>query len=144
MQKLLVNPDPKYYMSRGQQCWAASDNAHGGECFQGYVDGKTRVDDKEAYVFRYMPPDSPGLELTEKVPAENLFPDLASVEAARRNDRSVQEKAVRDACGTVKSLAGFLLSRADLCAMEREIVLERMVALGLSDAHTRKEDGADG
>lgn len=128
---LLENPSPKYWLGADEDAYAAMDGANGGRVFRGTVIGKTDIGGKSGYRFRYLSPDEPGLALTEDVPAENLFPDLASVESARRSDRSVQLKAVRDACSTPAKLAAFLLGRAGLPGDELEAVMEQVRALGL-------------
>lgn len=141
MERLLKNPEPLYWMDRGDECYAAVDNAHGGETFAGYVDGKRTVDGKDGYAFKYMSQDAPGIELSQDIAAENLFKTLDDVEKARRADRSVQEEAVRKACATPRKLVAFLLSRAGLPEGERAVVVSQARALGLSEASgNEKED----
>lgn len=143
MERLLKNPKPLYWMDRGDRCYAAVDNLHGGETYEGYVDGKRDVDGKDGYVFKYMSHDAPGIELTQDIAAENLFKSLDDVEAARRLDRSVQEDAVRRACATPQKLVAFLLSRAGLPEGERRMVLEQAYALGLAEPPEKDEAGQD-
>lgn len=138
MERLLTNPDPAYWMDRGDRCYAAVDNLHGGETYEGYVDGKRDINGKDGYVFKYMSQDAPGIELAQDVPAENLFKTLEDVEKARRADRSVQEDAVRKACATPQKLVAFLISRAGLPEGERKMVLEQAYALGLAERPEKK------
>lgn len=143
MERLLVNPEPMYWSDRGDKCYAAVDNAHGGETYEGYIDGKRTIDGKDGYVFKYMSQDAPGMELSADVPAENLFKSLEAVEKARRLDRSVQEEAVKRACATPQKLIAFLLSRAGLPEGERAMVLEQAYALGLAERPGEKGGGAE-
>lgn len=138
MERLLTNPDPAYWMDRGDKCYAAVDNLHGGGTYEGYVDGKCTVDGKDGYCFKYMSQDAPGIELTQDIAAENLFKTLEDVEKARRADRSVQEDAVRKACATPQKLVAFLLSRAGLPEGERRMVLEQAYALNLAERPEEK------
>lgn len=138
MERLLTNPDPAYWMDRGDRCYAAVDNLHGGETYEGYVDGKRDINGKDGYVFKYMSQDAPGIELAQDVPAENLFKTLEDVEKARRADRSVQEDAIRKACATPQKLVAFLISRAGLPEGERKMVLEQAYALGLAERPEKK------
>lgn len=133
MERLLKNPEPMYWANRGDKCYAAVDNLHGGETYEGYIDGKRTVDGKDGYVFKYMSQDTPGIELSQDIAAENLFKSLEAVEKARRLDRSVQEDAVRKACATPQKLVAFLVSRAGLPEGERRMVLEQAYALGLAE-----------
>ncbi len=133
MERLLKNPEPAYWMDRNDKCYAAVDNLHGGETYEGYVDGKRTVDGKDGYKFKYMSQDAPGIDPAQDVAAENLFKTLEDVEAARRLDRSVQEDAVRKACATPQKLVAFLLSRAGLPEGERRMVMEQAYALGLAE-----------
>lgn len=145
MERLLKNPSPKYYLGAGEKAYAATDNAHGGEIFCGTVVGAAG---ESGYRFRYLSPDNPGVVLEQPLPAENLFPDMASVETTRKNDRSVQDRAVRNACSTPEKLVAFLLGRAGLPEGELEIVVEQARALGLTGklpiAKSCRQPGAGG
>lgn len=143
MERLLKNPEPMYWMNRGDKCYAAVDNLHGGETYEGCIDGKRTVGGKDGYEFKYMSHDVPGIELTQDVAAENLFKSLDDVEKARRADRSVQEDAVRKACATPQKLVAFLLSRAGLPEGERAVVVEQAYALGLAEPPEKEEAGRD-
>lgn len=140
MENLLVNPSPKYYLDMGQTCYAAVDNAHGGNTYRGYVAGKRSVNGKSGYEFQYMSQDSAGEYLSENVAAENLFTNLKDVEEARRTDRSMQELAVRTTCSTPEKLIAFLLSCAGLPENERDIVLEQARSMGL----VQQKEGENG
>lgn len=140
--RLLRNPSPKYWLGSGETAYAATDNAHGGQVFRGVITGTADAGGKSGYRFEYLSPDAPGMILTETLPAENLFQDMASVESARNRDRSVQAQAIRNACSTPAKLAAFLLGRAGLPEGELAIVLEQVRALGLDkDGAACQEDG---
>ena len=140
MERLLKNPEPLYWMDRGDKCYAAVDNLHGGETYEGRIGGKRTVDGKDGYEFKYMSHDAPGIELTQDVAAENLFKSLDDVEKARKLDRSIQEDAVRKACSTPQKLVAFLLSRAGLPEGERRVVMEQAYGLGLAERPEEKPE----
>ncbi len=132
-QHFLANPSPKYYMGNGEQAYAAMDNAHGGHVYCGKIVGRTMdVNDRAGYRFRYMSPVDPGVEREVTLTAADLFPDLTSIENARKNDRSVQDMAIRSACDTTKKLVAFLIGRANLQENELAIIQEQIQNLNLS------------
>lgn len=133
-QHFLSNPSPKYYMGNGEHAYAAMDNAHGGHVYCGKIVGRAMADnDRAGYRFRYMSPIDPGVELEVTLTAADLFPDMTSIENARKNDRSVQDMAIRSACATKKKLVAFLVGRANLQENELAIVQEQIQNLNLSD-----------
>lgn len=124
MDHLLENPSPKYCLSKGEKAYIASDNAHGGRTWSGEIERDTQIDGRHHYVFKYLSPEEPGIEMTVRVPVCHVFTDLESLHTARGSDWSVQDAMVRKACSTVKGLVAFLLSRAELQENERRVILD--------------------
>lgn len=143
MNHLLENPSPKYCLSKGEKAYIASDNAHGGRTWPGEIERTTQIDGRWHYVFKYLSPEEPGIEMTVRVQACNVFTDLESLHDARGSDWSVQDAMVRKACGTVKGLVAFLLSRAELPENERRVVLDIIEDAELPDNTLCKTDDND-